>query len=55
MAKLELKTEKVFLTFDLEDADKVNDLFASGEWCRPKYDDMKHKIIMIRRRDKLVI
>lgn len=45
--------EKMLAVIPFEDYEKAEMLMQSGEWCKPKYDDMKHAFIFIRRKEKM--
>ena len=44
--------KRTIMVFPLRDADRAEELFQSGEWCRPKYDDFEHVFVMIRKKEK---
>lgn len=35
--------------FETEDYRVANDLYNSGEWCKPQYDTHRSKFIIIKR------
>ncbi len=53
MTTTPIKIERIIAIFPLEESDKAEQLYQSGEWCKPKYDDHKHVFVMIRRKEKI--
>lgn len=47
-----LKVDKIAV--EIESVDEANELYASGEWGKPRYSDKRDKYIMVRRDAKIL-
>ena len=58
MVMREVKMAKTFrigpIVTEVETVEEANDLYASGEWGKPRYSEKRDKYVMVRRDVKLL-
>lgn len=41
------------VVIEVETVEMVNQLYASGEWCKPHYSEKRDKYIMFKRKEAI--